>query len=1076
MKRRPLRLLSIVIAVGLVLGERGFALDPHKTIGQYGHDVWRRQNGLPSNSISAILQAHNGYLWTATSAGLYRFDGVRFDLVKTDTGDQRNSETILALCESWDNSLWVGTAFGSLRKIIEDSIVHVGSPSGMSERQVLSLVESHSGVLWVGTSNGLFRSRGDRFEKQQLQPTYFACLTEDDQGRIWAGTHHGVLVIDGVSDQLLFQLGPSEGLTDPYITAIDIDRQGRVWIGTDNGLLQWHDGKLIPINLHVGETRLHISAIHDDKDGNVWFGSSEGLIRYTNGAFSAFTTADGLSHNYVLSLEEDVEGSLWVGTLEGLNRLRDVNVTTFTTREGLGGDYVSGIFEGHDGSLYFGSSRSGTLTRSFQGKMTTWHPPVGPMFVSHDGSLWISQTGKLTRFKDGHLTIYDTSCGIPNKWISGVGEDSLGLVFFLDHTGIMRFRDGKVEPFFTAGDIPFTTPDYVECFFTASDGTLWVGTTGGLLRFRNGDSTLYLPTDGLADRWISSVTEDRQKNLWIACAHGGLSRYRNGKFTSYTMKHGLFTNEIYCAVADPSGDVWISSARGIARILRRELDDIDAGKATTLHVQIFTTVDGMKSDVCFNEYYPSAMVASDGRIWFCTQNGAVVVDPRAITVNQRNPPVVVESIMADTTPAPLAKIVNLSPGVDRLEFRFTALSLLIPEKVRFKYRLEGYDKSWVDAGTQRVAYYTNLPPGEYRFVVTACNNDGIWNPVGANVRIYLAPHFYQTAWFMIVCIGLTALALAGLFRFRVARMRRRARMLEDLVNRRTREVRQQQEFLRHVIDLNPSFICARDAEGNFTLANKALAELYGTTVDRLLGTTGESFLPSGDLFSNDLDVLRTKALEYTARREFKDRTGLTRFAQISKIPIPGDDGSAEQVLSVATDITVETQAKEAAEAATRSKSEFLANMSHEIRTPMNAVIGMTGLLLDSSLSIEQREYAEVIRTSGDALLTIINDILDFSKIESGKLELEHQAFSLDSCIEEALDLLSAKASEKGLDLAYDIGSGVPHDIVGDITRLRQILVNLLGNAVKFTKAGRSRRVGARPATQRKTIRSGVQGA
>jgi len=1051
-KHHAWRLVAFASALILVASTEATALDPHKSIDQYGHDVWRRQNGLPSNSVTVLLQSHTGYLWTATSAGLYRFDGVRFELVKTDTGDQRNSETILALCESWDNTLWVGTAFGSLRKISGDTIFHIGSPSGMAERQVLSLVESHNGDLWVGTSNGLFRSQGDRFVRMDLKPTYYACLAEDPNGRIWAGTHDGVLVIDGASGHLLFQIGHGEGLPEISITAMCINRRGDVWIGTNNGLTLWSDGKLTVFHPQVDRSDLHVTAIHDDKDGNVWFGTSDGLVRYADGAFSKYSAADGLSHGYVLSLAEDVEGSLWVGTLEGLNRLRDVNFTTYTTREGLGGDYISDVLEARDGSLFIASNRSTTVTHWSQGKMTTWKLSVGPMYIAHDGSAWICQTGLLNRIKDGQITQFDTSDGIPNKWISALCEDSLGLVFFLDHTGLMRFRDGRVQPFLVKG-VPFTTPDYVECLFTASDGTMWAGTTGGLLRFRNGDSTLYLPPDGLADRWISSVTEDKQKNLWIACAHGGLSRYRNGKFTAYTMKNGLFTNEVYCAVADPAGDIWLSSSRGIGRIRRQEIDDIDAGKTSTFHAQLFTTVDGMKSDVCFSEWYPSATATSDGRLWFCTQNGAVVVDPRNIKMNERVPPVLIEEVTADTTTAPLAQVVTLPPGIGRLEIRFTALSLLIPEKVRFKYCLEGYDKTWVDAGTQRDAYYTNLPPGEYRFVVKACNNDGIWNTMGAGVRIYLAPHFYQTAWFAVATVMLIALAIAGLFRVRVARMKRRARMLEDLVDVRTRELRRQQEFLRHVIDLNPSYICARDWQGRFTLANKALADLLGTTVETLLAKKGEDFPYCVELFAGDQDVLRTQMLEFTPRREFEDSAGQKHYVQISKIPLPGEDGLGGQVLSVATDITQQTRAKEAAEAATRSKSEFLANMSHEIRTPMNAVIGMTGLLLDSSLTSEQREYAEVIRTSGDALLTIINDILDFSKIESGKLDLEHQAFSLDNCIEEAMDLLSAKASEKGLDLAYDIGRGVPHDIMGDITRLRQILVNLIGNAVKFTRSG-----------------------
>ncbi len=1053
MNHHAWRLGLCLIAAVLVLGEEATALDPHKTIGQYGHDVWRRQNGLPSNSVSALLQTRNGYLWTATPSGLFRFDGVQFTLVKTDTGDVRTGESINALYESWDSALWVGTSYGGLRKLSQDSIAHFGASEGMIERQISAFVESQSGVLWVATTNGLFRSRGEQFEQLPLIPTYYACLAEDRRGHIWTGTHDGVLVLDGSSGQLIFQLGYSDGLPDKDITALCVDKRGDVWIGTNHGLVRWSNGTITSFSAETGPSHLHVTAILQDKDGNLWVGTSNGILRSTGAGFSTMDETEELSRSDVLSLAEDSEGSLWIGTLDGLHRLRDVNFTTFTTHEGLGGDYVTGILEGRDGSMFFGSDRTSTITRLFHGAPTTWRPPVGPMFVSRDGSLWICQTGVLSRLKDGHLTIYDTSAGIPNKWISGMGEDSLGLVFFVDHTGIMRFRNGIVEPYLTKSGKPFTTTDYVLCFMTDSDGALWVGTTNGLLRFRNGDSAVYSPRDGLADIWISSVTEDRERNLWIASAHGGLSRYRNGRFTSYTTRMGLFTNEVYCAVADANGDIWINTSRGIGRIRRQELDAIDAGTSHMLHPHVFSTVDGMKSDVCSNGWYPAAIAARDGRLWFCTQEGAVVVDPRSLKSNTHIPPVVVEHVVADTNPAKPGSELWLEPGVKRLEIRFTALSLLIPERVQFKYRLEGYDKGWVDAGTQRVAYYTNLPPGDYRFVVKACNNDGLWNEGGASVVIHLAPHFYQTIWFQLAVLATIAAMILGAVRIRIARMRRRAAMLEKLVEKRTEEVRRQQEFLRHVIDLNPSFICARDRDGKFTLANKALATLLGTTVDQLLNANGLDGFPCQDLFTNDAVVLASQALEFVPHKEFTDAQGERRYVQISKIPIYGEDGSEPQVLSVATDITLETRAKEAAESATRSKSEFLANMSHEIRTPMNAVIGMTGLLLDTNLSNEQREYAEIIRTSGDALLTIINDILDFSKIESGKLDLEQHPFSLESCIEEALDLTAPKASEKGLDLAYAIGKDVPRDIVGDITRLRQILVNLLGTAVKFTPSG-----------------------
>ena len=305
---------------------------------------------------------------------------------------------------------------------------------------------------------------------------------------------------------------------------------------------------------------------------------------------------------------------------------------------------------------------------------------------------------------------------------------------------------------------------------------------------------------------------------------------------------------------------------------------------------------------------------------------------------------------------------------------------------------------------------------------------------------------------------------SAIHRIRVRTLTSRKHQLEDLVHIRTIELQDQRSFLRRIIDLNPSFIFAKDREGRFTLANRALAQAYGVTVDDLIGKTDADFNPEQaqveKFRKDDIEVMESGCEKFIAEEQFTTANAEQRWMQVIKIPIIEDDRAHPLLLGVATDVTLQKkaaldmlQAKEAAEAATRSKSEFLANMSHEIRTPMNAIIGMTGLLLDTTLDAEQSEFVEIVRTSGDALLTIINEILDFSKIESGKLDLEHQAFSLPTCIEESLDLLSSKAVEKGIEIAYIMDELTPQAIVGDVTRLRQILVNLLSNAVKFTAAG-----------------------
>ncbi len=1057
--------IALVLIVMVSWALPAFALDPQKTINQYGHSLWLRQNGLPTNGVNVGLQTRDGYLWFGTSAGLFRFDGVRFAGISTDSDNGKNHDTVSSLCEASDGSLWVGTTFNGLFRLKDGKILIYGPAQGFPERQIFGLFESREGEIWIGTSNGLFKYSQGKFAGVPIQPNYITSITGDREGRVWVGTHAGVHIFQGDRQVQVIDIPDIQGAYRNLITALFMDRQGNMWIGTHGGLARWADGALRGYAMAESLSDPHITAICEDRDNNLWVGTNKGgLNRLSNGRWTAFTVDQGLSSNQVLSIFEDQEGSLWVSTLEGLNRFKNANLTPFTTKEGLSNDVISSVVETPDGSLYFFSSGNSSVSRLKDGQISTTAVVVGGVYAARDGSMWMAQTGLLVNIKDNQFTRYDTKSGLPNKWISAVTEDDQSLIIYVDDVGIRRYADGQLKPYLLKDGQAYASTEYVVCFYNQPNGTLWIGTSRGLVRIEDGVSTTFEIKDGLADDWISSIYDDHLGSLWVGSPRGGLTRYQNGKFTAYTTQSGLFTNEIYCVLGDDQGALWLSSPRGIGRVSRQDLDDYQAGRIAAVRTQVFTTADGMKTDECFGEWQPAGWRAHDGRLWFATKKGAIVIDPAALKRNDIPPPVRIEEIVANQQVIPPNQLSNLARGTDKLEFHYTALSFLVPERVLFKYKLDGYDREWIEAGTRRVAYYTNLPPGRYRFRVMACNNDGVWNETGASVDLYLAPLFYETYWFYGLCLLLAGLAVVGLFRLRVRSMRTRAQQLEALVDVRTKELRAQKSFLRKIIDLNPSFIFAKDRQGRFTLVNRALANAYGSTPYEMLGKTDKDFNPRPEeaekFAQNDLAILQSNQETFIPEEEFTDSGGERHWMQVSKIPLASEDGPAEQVLGVATDITLQKEAalemqraKEVAEAATRSKSEFLANMSHEIRTPMNAVIGMTGLLLDTQMDGEQHEFVNIIRSSSDALLTIINDILDFSKIESGMLDLEQQPFALAHCIEESLDLLSSKASEKGLELAYLLDEQTPHDIVGDVTRLRQILVNLVGNAIKFTHAG-----------------------
>lgn len=764
-----------------------YALDPEKTIHQYGQNVWYRQNGLPANAVNIGFQGRDGYLWLGTSAGLFRFDGVNFKSVRTNPFNNDAVETIAALCVTSDSSLWVGTTYSGLLRIKNEKMIlydpSVDPKINIQSTQIRVLLESRLGNLWIGTSFGLYRYVHGKFSAVPIQPSFITALTEDAQGRIWIGTHNGIKIYDDNTATQIGSLTVANGLPQNMIISLYCDSRSNVWIGTVNGLACWNQTIVKVYSTNDGLSENHVTTICEDRDHNIWIGTYRGINRLANGKWSSMTEDDGLTNNHVLSMIEDYEGSLWVCTLEGLNRFKDVNITTFTTKEGLANDFITGIAETPDGSLHFLSDIGGSVTRLAKNKApVVTHSIVGPAFVSRDGNLWVSQTGLILKIKDSQVVRYDTSKGIPVRWISAITEDEKSLIVYVDQVGLRRFKNGKLEPYRLRDGSPYSSTEFVACFYNQPNGSLWIGTTNGLTKIQDGVSTTFRQTDGLAGNWINSIFDDRTGNLWLSSPREGITNYKNGKFTPITFKDGLFTNEIYCILCDDYGNLWLSSPRGIGCIKKEVIADFLEGRSKTIQTQVYLTADGMKTDECFGGWQPVGLKTSDGHLWFATKKGAAMINPSKFKRNTIPPPVLIERVIVDQQTVALDQPIHFSPDKEKFEFQYTALSFLVPERVLFKYQLEGYDHDWVDAGTRRIAFYTNLPPGNYNFKVKACNNDGVWNETTTHVAFALEPHFYQTFWFfMIVVVGTIGTGF-GLYRIRVWQLLKRERELKIKVD------------------------------------------------------------------------------------------------------------------------------------------------------------------------------------------------------------------------------------------------------------------------------------------------------
>lgn len=959
MKLHPTRpaawLGTTIAALGTLMAgaDRVSALDPVRAVTQYGHRSWADRTGLPGQAVYDIAQTPDGYLWVRTGNRLARFDGARFTPLDLHIGTASIGETAKALSRGSDGHLLIRTMTRTLRYqggFLSDELKPAPAPAGIAR----ALHETSERRIWVGSDCELFVADHGELRSMAQNTGLVYTFLEDGRGNLFIGASVGLFQFRG--DNLL--KGPGDFAPIKDVHALARDRNGTLWVGTSGGLYRLDDGATPEAVRASGVAWQSVNAITADRDGNVWVGTAgAGLFRIQGRLARPLTMADGLSSNVILSLFEDREGSLWIGTSGGLDQLRDTALLTITTKEGLPHDNPYSVIAARDGSVYASTPRG--VARFNDGTISVFTTKEGlisnycmALFESSDGSIWVGTGSGLSRLKDGRVCPYVGREGTKGACIMAIGEDSGGVV--VTTSSSQRFHiplavPGDAEPDFVQ---PQQSGPYVFTMCRGTDGILWYGTSEGLYRTPE-DSTTGMVKEDRITFPVTSIFDDGDGHLWLAGRTHGITRYRidDGSIVRYTTADGLFDDEIARALTDENGNLWASTPNGIFCVRAQDLNDFAAGARHNIRSIAYGTADGMRTTECsIPEQQPAGGVARDGKLWFATRQGVVVVDPKRLDSNERPPPVVIERVLVNGEPVLVGQDIRLPPGKSRLTLHYTGLSLRAPERIRFRYRLLGLDTDWVDAGAGRTAEYTRLPPGSYRFQVIACNEDGIWNEHGASVGVTLEPFLYQTRWFYSVCAVSALLVVFVAYRLRVRALGAR-----------------QRELARCVAD-------------------------------------------------------RTRALQDEI----------------------ADHARTEQALR---------KAKDAAEEAVRVKSSFLANMSHEIRTPMNGVLGMAELLLDTELDDEQRDYVRMMRGAADTLLRVINDILDFSKVEAGRVELEACTFVLRDTLGSVMGTLDVAAQAKDLHLSLFCDPDVPDTIVGDPVRLGQVLTNLVGNAIKFTERG-----------------------
>lgn len=806
------------LSCALFLAGEASAQDSPNTTTQYVHEVWRTADGLPVNSVPAIRQARDGYLWIGTQEGLVRFDGARFTVFDSANAAAITNNYFTSVLVDRGGSIWAGTFGGGVVRFRNGVLAAQDIGGSAKNRRVRCLYEDTRGAIWIGSDAGLTRwldGRATSFDVTQGLPGgAVTSLCEDRDGDLWIGTRTGGLSrlkSTGSIDILNLDGFPATR----SILCLATDRAGRIWIGTGgHGLWCYENGRVRGYTIAQGLPNNTVRSIFEDRDGDIWIGTDGGVCRLAGETFARYGSGDGLAATVVLAICQDIEGSLWIGTLgAGMHRLRPSLFLTYGRGEGLSHDNTMSIYEDRSGHMWIGTMGGG-LNHLKDGKLTSYTTKDGlpsnfilSLWEDLHGTLWVGTTAGLGWLKNGVIGKFDSPQAPAGITISALYVDREGVVWIgTAGGGLLRYRDGG----FTAyGRQQGLQSDSVWAIHQDHEGALWIGTMGGgLHRLRDDMVTFVGSTDTIGGDIVFTIHEDRAGAIWVG-TNGGLCRLQGGTITKYSTRDGLFSDTIFRILEDSRGNLWMSCNKGIFRVKKQHLLDYAAGRSVSVASVSYDAADGLRNVECNGGAQPAGWRDTRGRLWFPTNGGVAAIDAEGIEGNRVIPPVTIEEVFVDQKRVETTGTGALSPDSRSFEFHYTALSLLVPRRVRFRYCLEGFDKDWVEAGGRRTAYYTSIPPGSYRFRVVASNNDGVWNQAGAVYAFSLPPHYYQTYWFYGLCALVVALAIGLAHRLRIRQVQARERALGIRVDEALAHIR----VLRGMLPICASCKNIRDDKG-----------------------------------------------------------------------------------------------------------------------------------------------------------------------------------------------------------------------------------------------------------------------
>jgi signal transduction histidine kinase/ligand-binding sensor domain-containing protein len=776
------------------------ALDPSRRISQYGHTAWRVQDGAVAPA-GAITQTTDGYIWLGTSAGLMRFDGVRFVPWSAPKGSSLPDRRFTALLGARDGSLWIGMTHG-LSRWKDGQLQNYTNPADGAG--ISAIIEDHAGTIWV-TRYRVPKDEGPlcRVEERDLRcygkddgipVDYGLGLTEDNQGNLWFGS--SVLCRWRPGSSTIFDVLKHQRVGNGIVD-VAVGPAGSVWaaidgVGPDLGVRYYSGGKwasyVVP-GFNGAAIRANIFLVDHRK--SLWVGTEgDGLYRIEAGIGDHYGSADGLSGNSPGPIYEDREGNLWVVTEGGVDMFRDTPVVTYSLREGLTSSSIRSVLASRNGSVWVGNKgavdilRAGRNSPLLAGRELPGQD-VAAMFEDHTGAVWLGIDEKLMIYERGRfreIKKLDGSALDRNAEVVGITEDAGHDIWAITWKGqnLLRIRNYRVQE-----EIPLGK-DLLPSGFVAAEqkGGIWIASrTGTLALYRDGRLQAIPLGDRESPVTILGLIVDSDNSPLLSSGRG-LFRWNDGRWSILDSRNGLPCDSVFSAVKDDSGSLWLYAACGLLRVEASELAKWRERADSQLDVKVFDALDGAHPGHQ-STVQPGSSKAPDGRLWFL--NGLVVqmLDPANLYRNGIPPPVHIEEVVANHKKYQPQDKLRLPALTRELEIDYTGLSFMIPQKVRFRYKLEGHDAGWEEPGTRRQAFYSDLPPGTYRFRVVACNNDGIWNEAGATLDFSVAPAWYQTTLFRLLCVATVIFVVWVLYRLRVRTIARAisARFDERLAER-----------------------------------------------------------------------------------------------------------------------------------------------------------------------------------------------------------------------------------------------------------------------------------------------------